>query len=137
MARLLYETIQFSPFVWDGETDLPTQFEAAAAAGYDGIGIDVWSVDRHLAGGGTIDELTDALERAGMRCVELQALVVDDAMPSIARPPRFVELVEAFRPEIVMAGFPPCRPMRTSIGFASPSKRSPCTARRWHSSSCR
>jgi len=106
MARLLYETIQFSPFVWDGETDIPTQFEAAAAAGYDGIGIDVWSVDRHLAGGGTIDELTDALERAGMRCVELQALVVDDTMPPIARPPRFVELVEAFRPEIVMAGFP-------------------------------
>ena len=106
MARLLYETIQFSPFVSDGEVELATQFEAAAAAGFDGVGIDVWSVDRHLANGGTVSGLTDALDRVGLRCVELQALVVNDEMPPIARPPRFVELVNAFRPEIVMAGFP-------------------------------
>ena len=106
MARLLYETIQFSPFVWDGDFDLATQFEAAAAAGFDGVGIDVWSVDQHLSGGGTVSELTDALDRAGLRCVELQALVVSDEMPPISRPPLFVDLVEAFRPEIVMAGFP-------------------------------
>ena len=106
MARLLYETIQFSPFVWDGEVDLAGQFAAAADAGFDGVGIDVWSVDRHLANGGTVRELTDALDRVGLRCVELQALVVNDELPPIARPPRFVELVDAFRPEIVMAGFP-------------------------------
>ena len=106
MARLLYETIQFSPFVWDGAIDLATQFDAAAEAGFDGIGIDVWSVDQHLADGGTVSELTDALDRVGLRCVELQALVVNDQMPPISRPPRFVELVDAFRPEIVMAGFP-------------------------------
>ena len=83
MARLLYETIQFSPFVWDGEVDLATQFEAAAVAGFDGVGIDVWSVDRHLESGGTISQLTDALDRVGLRCVELQALVVHDEMPPI------------------------------------------------------
>jgi len=60
MARLLYETIQFSPFVWDGDVDLATQFEAAAAAGFDGVGIDVWSVDQHLSGGGTVSELVEA-----------------------------------------------------------------------------
>ena len=105
MTRLLYETIQFSPFV-GGDVELATQFEAAAAAGYDGVGIDVWSVDRHLERGGTVRELTDALERTGLRCVELQALVLHDEMPPITRPPRFVELVDAFRPEIVMSGFP-------------------------------
>ena len=66
----------------------------------------MWSVDQHIAGGGTVSELTDALDRAGLRCVELQALVVSDEMPPISRPPLFVDLVEAFRPEIVMAGFP-------------------------------
>ncbi|HUP76892.1 MAG TPA: sugar phosphate isomerase/epimerase [Acidimicrobiales bacterium] len=106
MVRLLYETIQFSPFVWDGDVALATQFEAAAAAGFDGVGVDVWSVDRHLAHGGTVRELTDALDRVGLRCVELQALVLNDEMPPISRPPLFVELVDAFRPEIVMSGFP-------------------------------
>jgi sugar phosphate isomerase/epimerase len=106
MARLLYETIQFSPFVWDGECDLATQFAAAADAGFDGVGIDVWSVDRHLESGGTINQLNGALDRVGLRCVELQALVLHDQMPPICRPPRFVELVDAFRPEIDMAGFP-------------------------------
>ena len=105
MTRLLYETIQFSPFA-GGDVDLATQFEAAAVAGFDGVGIDVWSVDRHLERGGTLRDLTDALERTGLRCVELQALVLHDDMPPITRPPRFVELVDAFRPEIVMSGFP-------------------------------
>src|SRR5258705_465203 len=59
MARLLYETIQFSPFVSDGEVELATQFEAAAAAGFDGVGIDGWSVDRYLANGGTVREAAD------------------------------------------------------------------------------
>jgi sugar phosphate isomerase/epimerase len=105
MARLVYETIQFSPFVWDGEPDLPAQFAAAAGAGFDGVGIDVWSVDQHLSLGGTVQELTDALERSGVPCLELQALVVSEDMPTISRPPRFTELVDAFRPEIIMAGF--------------------------------
>lgn len=105
MARLVYETIQFSPFVWGGDPDLPAQFAAAAAAGFDGVGIDVWTVDQHLERGGTVRELTDALEGSGLPCIELQALVVSDDMPSISRPPRFTELVDAFRPEIIMAGF--------------------------------
>ena len=105
MTRLLYETIQFSPFVWDGHVALETQFEAAAEAGFEGVGIDVWSVDRHLATGGTVGELIGALDRVDLRCVELQALVLSEDMPPISRPPRFVELVDAFRPEIVMSGF--------------------------------
>src|SRR5258708_33477899 len=107
MARLLYETIQFSPFVSDGDVELATQFEAAAAAGFDGVGIDVWAGDRHLANGGTVSELTDAPDQVGLRCVGLQALVGNDEMPPLPRPPRFVGLVDAFRPEIVIAGFPP------------------------------
>lgn len=106
MTRLLYETIQFSPYVWDGTPDLAGQFEAAAEAGYDGVGIDVWTIDALLARGTTLDQITDALDRSGLRCTELQALVPDESMPAIARPPRFTELVERFRPEIVMAGFP-------------------------------
>ncbi len=105
MTRLLYETIQFSPYVWAGEPDLATQFAAAADAGFDGVGIDVWTIDALLANGGSIDEILEALDRSGLPCIELQALVVSEDMPPIARPPRFTELVDAFRPDIIMAGF--------------------------------
>jgi sugar phosphate isomerase/epimerase len=105
MTRLLYETIQFSPFLCDRAPDLTSQFAAAADAGYDGIGIDVWTVDALLDQGTTLDAIVAALDATGLACVELQALTIDPAMPTVTRPPRFTELVDAFRPEIVMAGF--------------------------------
>jgi len=103
MTRLLYETIQFSPYVWDGPPDLAAQFDAAAAAGYDGVGIDVWTIDALLATGTTLDQISAALDRSGLRCVELQALVPDESMPAIARPPRFTELVERRDPNHAIA----------------------------------
>ena len=57
------------------------------------------------AGRRLMPSLTDALDRSGIPCIELQALVVSEDMPPISRPPRFTELVEAFRPEIIMSGF--------------------------------
>ncbi len=105
MTRLLYETIQFSPFLSDGEPDLAAQFDAAASAGYDGVGIDVWTVDALLERGTSLEQIVASLHASGLPCVELQALTVGPDSPPIAQPPRFTELVDAFRPEIVMAGF--------------------------------
>lgn len=105
MTRLLYETINFSPFLCEREPDLASQFDAAAAAGYDGVGIDVWTVGALEARGTTLEDLVRALAASGLPCIELQALTLGPDMPDLARPPRFGELVDAFRPEIVMAGF--------------------------------
>jgi sugar phosphate isomerase/epimerase len=106
MVALLYETIQFSPFVWEGDPELVRQFAAAADAGFDGVGLDGWSVARHVEGGGTIDELVAALEHHGIRCIELQALTAADPEATAADAARMAPLVDAFRPDVVMAGFP-------------------------------
>jgi sugar phosphate isomerase/epimerase len=105
-VRFVYETIQFSPFLCDGQVPLARQFEAAAAAGFDGVGIDVWSVERHVERGGTIEQLVTALERAGTTCLEVQALGLDGG-EGLLSPAHVVGLVEAFRPEVVMAGCSP------------------------------
>jgi sugar phosphate isomerase/epimerase len=106
MVALLYETIQFSPFVWEGDPELVRQFGAAADAGFDGIGLDGWSVARHVDGGGTIDELVAALDHHGIRCIELQALTAGDPDTTASDAERMAPLVDAFRPDVVMAGFP-------------------------------
>ena len=103
-TRLLYETIQFSPYVWDGDHDLVRQVEAAADAGFDGIGIDIWSIDHHLSSGRTIDEIAAALARTGLPCVELQALVIHEEATTLQDIERFAALADVLRPEVVMVG---------------------------------
>src|SRR5947209_20077246 len=72
MTRLLYETIQLSPYL-GGDVDLATQIHVAASAGFDGIGLDVWSLERHVEGGGSVDDVIGALARSDIPCIELQA----------------------------------------------------------------
>jgi len=87
MIELCYETIQFSPFIDPAsEADLPGQIRAAGAAGFEWIGIDAPSVAQHRARGGTLEQLADLLSAAGLRCLEIQPLIVsadaDDTLHS-------------------------------------------------------
>src|SRR5574341_2252307 len=76
MPELCYETIQFSPFIDPAsEADLPGQIRAAAAAGFEWIGIDAPSAAQHCARGGTLAELARALRETGLRCLEIQPLI--------------------------------------------------------------
>ena len=90
--------------MWDGDHDLVRQVEAAADAGFDGIGIDIWSIDHHLSSGRPIDEIAAALARTGLPCVELQALVIHEEATTLQDIERFAALADVLRPEVVMVG---------------------------------
>ena len=107
MTTLCYESIQWSPFIDDRPVDLAAQVRAAAAAGFDGFSIDVWSLRRHLAQGATVEALVAALAAEGLRCMELQAMVVtDDERATLAEAEEFTGLIDLLQPDYVMTGFP-------------------------------
>lgn len=107
MTTLCYETIQWSPFIDDRSVDLAAQVAAAAGAGFDGFSVDVWSLRRHLEQGGSLEELATAVARSGLRCVEVQALVVtDDEDATLSEADEMASMLEVLRPDFLMTGFP-------------------------------
>jgi sugar phosphate isomerase/epimerase len=107
MRTLCYESIQWSPFIDDRPVELIAQVRAAAAAGFDGFSIDIWSLRRHIAQGATVEELAAAIAEHGMRCMELQALVVtEDERATLAEADEFAWLIDVLQPDFLMTGFP-------------------------------
>ena len=106
MNALCYETINRSPYIVPEQTaDLPAQIEAASAAGFSLIGIDVASIAQHRERGGTLAELASALDAAGLRCFELQPLVVDgDERETLIQAESIAEIAEALRPDWIQSG---------------------------------
>lgn len=105
MHRLVYDTINHSPYVIESPPPLVDQIAAAAGAGFQGIGLDVWSIDWHRARGGSLGELRDALDRLAIPCIELQAFVFTaDATESAANAENIAAIAEVLRPEIIMSG---------------------------------
>jgi sugar phosphate isomerase/epimerase len=77
MSELCYETINRSPFITpDFEADLPAQIRAAGKAGFRWTGIDFPSIEQYCDGGGTLGSLRRLLDDAGIRCFELQPLLL-------------------------------------------------------------
>jgi sugar phosphate isomerase/epimerase len=67
----------------------------------------VWSLRKHRAQGGTVEELAAAIADEGLRCMELQAMVVtDDERATLAEAEEFTGLIDVLRPDYVMTGFP-------------------------------
>jgi sugar phosphate isomerase/epimerase len=107
VTTLCYESIQWSPFIDDRPVELVAQVRAAAAAGFEGFSIDVWSLRRHISQGGTVEELAAAIVDQGLRCMELQALVVtDDEWATLAEAEEFTGFIDVLQPDYVMSGFP-------------------------------
>jgi sugar phosphate isomerase/epimerase len=107
VTTLCYESIQWSPFIDGRSVDFIAQVRAAAAAGFDGFSVDVWSLRAHIAQGGTVADLAAAIGDHGMRCMELQALVVtEDEAGTLAEAEEMAGMVEVLRPDHLMAGFP-------------------------------
>jgi sugar phosphate isomerase/epimerase len=106
MAELCYETIQFSPFIDPAsDADLPRQIRAAAAAGFEWIGIDAPSVAQFRARGGTLAELARMLRDAGLRCLDVQPLIVRaDADQTLADARETAELAHALGAPWIQAG---------------------------------
>jgi sugar phosphate isomerase/epimerase len=106
MPELCYETIQFSPFIDPAsEADLPGQIRAAGAAGFEWIGIDAASVAQHRARGGTLEELARLMREAGLRCLDVQPLVIGaDADETLRGARETAELAHAFGAPWIQAG---------------------------------
>ena len=105
MHQIVYDTINDSPYITQAAPRLLEQIAAAAAAGFQGVGLDVWSIDRHRELGGTLAELRAALDRRALACTELQAFVfTDDEAETAANAENIAAIARVLRPEILMAG---------------------------------
>lgn len=82
---------------------LPAQIRAAAAAGYDCVGLDVLSVRAHERDGLAVEALADGLGAAGLPCYELVSLSVsadrEATLRSLGTVRRFAAVL---RPEEVL-----------------------------------
>lgn len=127
MAELCYETIQFSPFIDpQSEADLPGQIRAAGAAGFEWIGIDAPSVAQHLERGGTLAELARLLREAGLRCLEVQPLVIGaDVEQTLRNARETAELASAFGAPWIQAGLtdPPTAGVLANLRRAADAAR--------------
>ena len=105
MHQIVYDTINDSPHNTHAARRLLEQIAAAATAGFQGVGLDVWSIDRHRDLGGTLAELRAALDRHAIACTELQVFVfTDDPVATKANAEHIAPIARVLRPEILMAG---------------------------------
>ena len=75
MAELAFATLNHSPLV-EPSVDLLVQFDAAAEAGYPMLSPDVFSIRAHLAAGGSLEQLADALSEHRLACLDLAGLTI-------------------------------------------------------------
>jgi sugar phosphate isomerase/epimerase len=75
MADLAFATLNHSPLV-DPHADLLTQIAAAADAGYPMVSPDLFSIRAHLAAGGSLAQVADALSERQLACLDLAGLTI-------------------------------------------------------------
>ena len=106
VIELCYESINRSPFIEEQNADLPAQITGAAAAGFTCIGLDAPSLSQHCEQGGSLEELARTLDALGLRCFEIQPLVVgDDPRKNQEQAELIAGMVEILRPDWVQSGF--------------------------------
>ncbi|MFO0691500.1 MAG: sugar phosphate isomerase/epimerase family protein [Myxococcota bacterium] len=71
--NLFNESAYFGP-----TPDLERQIRAAAAAGFDSVGLDTFSLARLVQTGGRIEAIAELIRSLGLRCPEIAALLIDD-----------------------------------------------------------
>ena len=108
MVQLCFNGFNGSRYLGAG-TDLPTQIEAAAAAGFSYFGPDLYSIDAWMKDGRSLTELADHLAANRIRCWELAAgLALGDRADSIAAARHARKIAAILRPAWVQiyAGAP-------------------------------
>jgi sugar phosphate isomerase/epimerase len=102
MATLCFNV--FNESGWFGGTpDLPRLIRAAAAAGFESLGVDVFSLQRFAEAGGRIDDLSGWIDAAGLRCAEIAALAIGpDPAEVDAQLAALEPLVHALAPDWVL-----------------------------------
>ncbi|MBY0401064.1 sugar phosphate isomerase/epimerase, partial [Myxococcota bacterium] len=94
----------FNESAWFGPTpDLARQIRAAAAAGFDSVGPDIFSLVRFAKQGGRLEALAELVAASGLRCPEIASLLVgDDPAETEAQLAQFEPAVRALRPDWIL-----------------------------------
>jgi sugar phosphate isomerase/epimerase len=79
--QLPFHSLHFTP-LFGGTASLLDVLAGAAAGGFRSIGLDLWSIDAHLATGGTAASVRRALDEKGLQCTDLAVLLVTADRPS-------------------------------------------------------
>jgi len=103
MTELSFMTMNHS--AWLGvDAHLAEQVRAAAAAGYELFGPDLFSILQLEKEGTTVDELAGLIAGEGMRCFEIAALAIyDDRETTMQGARELARVARILRPDWVMA----------------------------------
>ena len=103
MTQLSFMTMNHSAFL-GCDARLTEQVRAAAAAGYELFGPDLFSVLQLEQQGTAVDELASLIAREGMRCFEIAALAIyDDRETTMQGARELARVARVLGPEWVMA----------------------------------
>lgn len=94
----------FNESAWFGPMpDLDRQIRAAAAAGFDSVGLDTFSLARLVETGGRVEAIAERIESLGLRCPEIAALLIgDDPAQTEAQLAPLERAVRALRPDWIL-----------------------------------
>jgi sugar phosphate isomerase/epimerase len=91
---LAFHSIHYSPF-FGGTTPLMDVLTATAAAGFRHVGLDLWSIDAYLDGGGTLHAMSDELDQLGLKCSDLLVIALDgDCAQAVGTARRMASLAD-------------------------------------------
>lgn len=83
--------------------DLPRQIRAAAAVGFDSVGLDSFSLARLVESGGRVEALAELIASLGLRCPEIAALLIgDDPAQTEAQLVALEPAVRVLRPDWIL-----------------------------------
>lgn len=102
MTKLCFNL--FNESAWFGPMpDLDRQIRAAAAAGFDSVGLDSFSLARLVETGGRVEAIAERIESLGLRCPEIAALLIgDDPAETEAQLAPLERAVRVLRPDWIL-----------------------------------
>jgi sugar phosphate isomerase/epimerase len=102
MAQLCLNLFNESGF-FGHVPDFAGQIRAAAAAGFDAVGPDVYSLARYREAGGRIEDVAELIAEHGLQCPEIAALMVNTDRAEVdAQLALFEPAVRALRPRWIL-----------------------------------
>lgn len=103
MTQLCFNLFNESAYFGGPPPDLERQIRAAAKAGFDAVGPDVFSLAAHRRAGGRTEDIAELIAGLGLRCPEIAALMIgDDPAQTDAQLAEFEPVVAALRPDWIL-----------------------------------
>ena len=96
--NLFNESAYFGPM-----PDLARQIRAAAAVGFDSVGLDIFSLAKLSETGGRVEDVAELIGSLGLRCPEIASLMIsDDPAETETQLASFEPAVRVLRPDWIL-----------------------------------